>query len=380
MRITEVETIYLRLPRVEAKESGVQDALIVRVYTDEGIVGVGEVDSSPAVIHAIIHAPLSHSIACGLRMLLLGEDPLERERLWRKLYTGSYYFGRRGAVIHAISGIDLALWDITGKYFGVPIHRLLGATYRDRVRAYASVLFPATPEETKEKAGQLRAMGWTAMKFGWGGFGKEERTDLKLVRALREGAGDESTVMVDVGMRWDVPTTVKMAPLLAELGVLWIEEPLPADQLEGYAALTRSAPLRIAAGEEASTRYEFRELIERGGVHIVQPDLSRCGGLSEGWKVATLADLYGRWVVPHNFSTGVVMAASMHFLAALPPECAPFVEFPMEPSPLFTDLVEPPFSLQPDGTVKVPEGAGLGITLNEGLLRRFQVAKIWGSH
>jgi L-alanine-DL-glutamate epimerase-like enolase superfamily enzyme len=174
MRITEVETIYLRLPQVEAKESGVQDALIVRVHTDEGLVGIGEVDSSPAVIHAIIHAPLSHSIACGLHQLLLGEDPLERERLWRKLYDGSYYFGRRGAAIHALSGIDIALWDIAGKFFGVPVHRLLGATYRDRVLAYASVLFPTTTEATREKAERLKAMGWRAMKFGWGGFGRDE--------------------------------------------------------------------------------------------------------------------------------------------------------------------------------------------------------------
>ncbi len=376
MQITEVETIYLRLPQVEAKESGLQDALIVRVHTDSGIVGIGEVDSSPVAVHAIVHAPFSHSLACGLRELLLGEDPLERERLWRKLYAGSYYFGRRGAVVHALSGIDLALWDIAGKFFGVPIHRLLGAAYRDRVRAYASVLFPATPEETKEKAEQLRAMGWTAMKFGWGGFGKDERTDLALVQALRHGAGEQCTVMVDVGMRWDVPTTLKMTRRLAEFNLVWLEEPLPADHLDGYATLTRCSPLRIAAGEEATTRYEFRDLIERGGISVVQPDLSRCGGLTEAWKIAVLAEVHGRWVVPHSFSTGVLLAASLHFVAALPSEWAPFVEFPMEPSPLFTDLVEPPFSLQPDGTVKVPEGIGLGITLNEEVIRRFSVAKI----
>jgi L-rhamnonate dehydratase len=376
MRITEVETIYLRLPQVEAKESGVQDALIVRVHTDEGLVGIGEVDSSPAVIHAIIHAPLSHSIACGLRQLLLGEDPLERERLWRKLYDGSYYFGRRGAAIHALSGIDIALWDIAGKFFGVPVHRLLGATYRDRVLAYASVLFPTTTEATREKAERLKATGWRAMKFGWGGFGRDERTDVALVQALRDGAGEGCALMVDIGMRWDRVTALKMARRLAEFDLVWLEEPLPADDLDGYAQLTQNAPLRIAAGEEMATRYEFRALIERGGVHVVQPDLSRCGGLSEGWKIAFLADLQGRWVVPHCFSTGVLMAVSLHFLASLPPERAPFVEFPMESSPLFADLVEPPFALQPDGTVKVPEGAGLGITLNEEVIRRFSVAKI----
>jgi L-alanine-DL-glutamate epimerase-like enolase superfamily enzyme len=373
VRITEVETLYLRLPQVEAKESGVQDALIVRVHTDDGIVGIGEVDSAPAVVHAIVHAPFSHSLACGLRELLLGEDPLERERLWRKLYAGSYYFGRRSAVIHALSGIDLALWDIAGKFFGVPVHRLLGATYRDRVRAYASVLFPATPEATKEKAEQLRAMGWTAMKFGWGGFGKDEHTDLALVRALRDGADEQCAVMVDVGMRWDVPTALKMTQRLAEFHLVWLEEPLPADHLEGYATLTRYSPVRIAAGEEATTRYEFRDLIERGGINVAQPDLSRCGGLTEAWRIAVLAEMQGRWVVPHSFSTGILLAASLHFVAALPPEWAPFVEFPMEPSPLVTELVEPPIGLQPDGTVKVPEGVGWGVTLNEQTLERFRV-------
>ncbi len=372
MRITEVETIYLRLPQVEAIASGVQDALVVRVHTDEGIVGIGEVDSSPAVIQSIFEAPMSHSLACGLRQLLLGEDPLERERLWRKLYEGSYYFGRRSAVIHALSGIDIALWDIAGKALGQPVHRLLGATYRDRVRGYASVLFPETPEATRWKAERLASMGWTAMKFGWGGFGKDERTDVAMVQALREGAGDERDIIVDAGMCWDAATAIQMAHRLEEFRPFWLEEPLPADDLEGYARLTQGVSLRVGAGEEETTRYGFRDLIERGGLAVVQPDLSRCGGITEGWKVAFLAELHGRLFVPHAFSTGVLLAATLQILAALPSKRAPFLEFAMEPSPLFSDLVEPPFRLESDGTVKVPEGVGLGIDLNEEVIQRYR--------
>ncbi len=374
MKITNVECHYLRLPQVEAIASGVQDALIVVVHTDDGITGIGEVDSSPAVGKAIVEAPMSHSLATGFRHLLIGEDPLERERLWRKLYDGTYYFGRRGAVIHALSGIDMALWDIAGKVAGQPIHRLLGASYRDRVVAYGSVLFPDAPEEAYEKACRLFEEGFTAVKFGWGGFGKDWKRDLAFVRALRDAAGEEREIFIDAGMCWDAPTAIRMAEEMASYRPYWLEEPLNADDWEGYRLLTSRSPIPIAAGEEETTRYGFRDLMERGGVSIIQPDLSRCGGITEGWKLAFLAELYGRRIVPHAFSTGVLLATSLQFLAALPESRAPFLEFPQEPSPLFSELTDPAPSLQSDGTVLVPNGPGLGVELREDVLRRYQVS------
>ncbi|MCS7225302.1 MAG: mandelate racemase/muconate lactonizing enzyme family protein, partial [Armatimonadetes bacterium] len=234
MKITDLQCLYLRLPQVEAIASGVQDALILLIHTDEGVTGIGEADSSPSVIRAIVEAPMSHSLAAGLRHLLVGEDPLERERLWRKLYEGTYYFGRRGAVLHALSAVDMALWDIAGKVAGLPIFRLLGAHYRDRVRAYGSVLFPETPEEARKKAESLFEKGFTAVKFGWGGFGKDWKKDVAFVRALREAAGDDRDILIDAGMCWDAATSIRMVYELAPYRPFWLEEPLSADDLDGY--------------------------------------------------------------------------------------------------------------------------------------------------
>jgi len=167
LKITDVEAIILRQPEMDvSKADGSQDALLIRIETDEGITGYGEVDSLPPVVKAIVEAPPSHAIASGLRHLLLGEHPLEIDRLWQKLYRGSIYYGRQGPAVHAISGIDIALWDIKGKALGLPIHRLLGGPHRAAIRAYASTLMPETPEETTAVVANLVARGFTAVKLG----------------------------------------------------------------------------------------------------------------------------------------------------------------------------------------------------------------------
>ncbi|MBA3415146.1 MAG: mandelate racemase/muconate lactonizing enzyme family protein, partial [Chloroflexia bacterium] len=203
MKITEIEAIVLRQPDVDtAKADGSQDALLIRVRTDEGITGVGEVDSLPPVVKAIVDAPASHAIASGLGALLIGEDPLEIDRLWERMYRGSIYYGRRGAAIHAISGIDIALWDIKGKALGQPISRLLGGPHRTHVRAYASTLMPDTPEETGRCVTGLVERGFTAIKLGWGPFGRDPDLDIALLRAARTAAGDAVELMLDIGLGW----------------------------------------------------------------------------------------------------------------------------------------------------------------------------------
>src|SRR5436309_3858227 len=233
-----VEAIILRRQEPARDISdGTQDALVVRVATDSGITGIGEVDSSPEVVKAAIEAPKSHLTSCGLRQLLLGEDPLDIGRLWEKMYRGSLYFGRRGVGVHAMSGIDIALWDIAGKALGKPVWQLLGGAYRNRVRAYASTLMPDTPAEAGREAEKWAAQGFTAVKLGWGGFGKSLATDVALVGAARAAAGDDVELLFDIGLVWDAATAVHQVRRMERFHPYWIEEPLPPDDLAGYRRL-----------------------------------------------------------------------------------------------------------------------------------------------
>ena len=373
MRITDVEAIVLRRHEPARDISdGTQDALVVRIVTDEGLVGIGEVDSSPEVVKAAIEAPRSHHTACGLRQLLLGEDPRDVGRLWEKMYRGSLYFGRRGAGVHAMSGIDIALWDLAGKALGQPVWRLLGGAYRDRVRAYASTLMPDTPAEAGRVAEKWAAQGFTAVKLGWGGFGRSLAGDVALVEAARAAVGDGIELMFDIGLVWDGATAIQQVRRMERFRPYWIEEPLPPDDLAGYRRLADGVDTRIAAGEQSVTRWDFVQLMDEGGVDVVQPDLAHAGGITETRRIAELARLRGLPTVPHAFKTGILKAATLHLLAALPE--APFLEFCVWDSPLAHDLVEPRFWIDGEGMVAVPQGPGLGITLNDDVVRRYRVA------
>src|SRR5258707_8311388 len=187
MKITRVETIYLRQPEVKFQCDSGQDALIVKIHTDEGITGIGEVDSNPLGAKGIIEGPFSHTTAAGLASLVIGEDPFETEKIWHKMYRGNIYGGRRGVGLHAMSGIDMALWDIKGKALGMPVWKLLGGGFHQKIHCYASSLFAATPQKTYELARTYRDQGFTAVKFGWGPMGPDEKLDIELVRQARKG-------------------------------------------------------------------------------------------------------------------------------------------------------------------------------------------------
>jgi L-alanine-DL-glutamate epimerase-like enolase superfamily enzyme len=371
MKITAVDTYYLRLPAIEERCDGTQDTLVIRVSTDAGISGVGEVDSAPLVARAIVDAPVSHTIQRGLREVLIGENPLEIERLWDKMYDATLYFGRRGPVIHAMSGVDLALWDIAGKAYQAPVHELLGGARRHLVRAYASSLFGETPEATRRRATEFRDQGFTAVKFGWSPMGMDEETDIALVREARAGAGPKMDVMVDAGCIWDAKTAIQRARRFQEHGVYWLEEPLHPDDLEGYRRLSEAVEMRIAAGEEESSRHSYLDLMDRGKIDIVQVDVTRCGGLTEARRIARLAHDRGLPVVNHSFKTGINLAASLHFVATAPTGF--ILEYPISPSPLRDELTKEKFPVI-EGMVALPEGYGLGVTINEETLNRYRVA------
>ena len=373
LKITDVEAIVLRRhDPVRDISDGTQDTLVVRIHTDAGLTGIGEVDSAPEVVKAAIDAPKSHLTCSGLRQLLLGEDPRDVVRLWEKLYRGSLYFGRRGVGIHALSGIDIALWDLCGKALGQPVHRLLGGAHRDRVRAYASTLMPMTPAEAGREAERWAAGGFTAVKLGWGGFGQSLDTDVALVEAARRAVGDRVTLMFDIGLVWDAATAIRQVQRMERFEPYWIEEPLMPDDLRGYRRLADAVDTRIACGEQSVTRWEFEQLLDEGRVDVIQPDIAHAGGLTETRRIAELARLRGVPCVPHAFKTGILKAASLHLLAAMPE--TPLLEFCVWDSPLAHDLTHPRFWIDGDGMVAVPQGPGLGITLDEDVLARYRVA------
>src|SRR5438067_1080903 len=302
MRITDVEAIVLRQPGLdESIADGSQDDLVVRVHTDAGIIGVGEVDSAPEVVKAVIDAPGSHAIASGLRHVLIGRDPLETDALWDAMYRASIYYGRRGVALHAISGIDIALWDIKGKALGQPVSALIGPPLRTRVRAYASTLMPDTEDETARKvSGLIERYGFTAVKLGWGPQGQDWRHDVRLASAARRAAGDNVDILIDAGLGYeaDVATATRVAREYEQLGIFWLEEPFLPDELDAYAALADGVDIRVAAGEEDTTLAGFPELVESGHVDVCQPDVTRCGGITEILRIAAYARQRGKACVP----------------------------------------------------------------------------------
>lgn len=370
MIITNVEALHLRLPNVEEIADGTQDVLVIRIQTDAGFTGIGEVSSQSYVCKAIFEAPRSAERRHGLANLLRGRNPLEVEKLWQHMYYHTNRYGRRGAALHAISGADLALWDLRGKFLGKPICDLLGGPHRQSIRAYASYLFGATPQETADLARLAVDLGLTAVKFGWGPFGKDLATDLAHVEAARRALGAQYDLMVDAGCAFTVNSALDRARRLEPLGVTWLEEPLSQDDLKGYSALCPQSPIPIAAGEGETTVWGFEDLIERG-LHVIQPDVAICGGLTVAREASQLAQAAGRRCVPHCFSTGINLAASLHWMSGCPK--GDLVEYCLRPSPLMRRLVRnlPPLV---DGCVPVPKGPGLGIELDEEIIRQFRVS------
>ena len=371
MRITEVEPVVLRLDRIDTtRADGTQDAFLVRVHTDEGIIGIGEADTSPYVARTIVEMPSSHSVARGLRELLLGQDPLEIERLWQLMFRGSYHYGRAGAALHVMSAIDIALWDIAGKVAGQPVYELLGGARSERVRVYASEVMPQTSDEVRRIAERAVEDGYPALKLGWGPLGEDLDRDEELVRAAASVLGKERDFMLDGGMAYTVERAAELVTRLEDVGLYWLEEPLAADDYDGYRRLAEALSIRVAAGEADAGIGPFRALVDQGHVDVLQPDLARCGGFTVAREIGALARERNVEVVPHCFSTGVLVAASLHFTVSL--DRPTYSEFSVADSPLVSRILADPFTLE-DGSLAVPNGPGLGIELDEEHVARMRV-------
>ncbi len=358
-----------------------KESTLVEIHTDTGFVGYGEANTwfSAPGLRAVIEEMIGP--------LLIGENPANIEYLWEKVYRKTSPHGRRGLVVIAMSGVDIALWDLLGKELSVPIYRLLGGQANERVRAYASGLYPRRNlQELQDEATSYLKQGFRAMKVRIGmGYSR----DAELVRAVREAIGYEPELMADACTAWtpiaaeDETVRARIQEegsarlfarrLLAKLEpfqLSWLEEPLPPDDLDGLAELAADSRTPIAIGENVFTRYEAREVLRKGSCHILQPDVTRCGGISEARKIAAMASAWHKQCVPHVWGSVIALAANMHLITATP-NCT-YVEYDTLHNPLRTDIAKEPL-LPTDGVVVAPERPGLGVDLDERVLREYEV-------
>ena len=375
MKITEIETIALVDP-------GRASETIVRVHTDEGITGIGQAESPSLVIEAIIKCDE------GLEKILKGEDPLQVERLWQKMYAATGLFGRRGVTLAAIGAVETALWDIAGKALGKPVCELIWRSFattrgnngiRTRVMPYATVYPPGdTPEEMRRRFELAVSKGFRAVKMEeWrGAFAHVNvATDVALVKLVREVIGEERELMIDVQNQWqEIGQALSTIRAIEPYRPFFVEAPLPADNLDGYARLADAVDTRIAAGDWGfTTRFEFEELMTRGRVDVVQPSSVRSGGISEILKIAEAAYRRGLLCIPHAWCHMVGVAAEVHLAAVV--TNMPYFEYPLAfpDSPIISELLDPPLIPDAEGFIEVPRRPGLGFTLNEGVVARYRV-------
>ena len=389
MKITGIDCHVLLDPDYDVgSTSSAQDDIVIEVHTDDGISGIGESDVNPWIARACIEAPGTHTMGRGLTEMLLGENPLEIERLWEKLYVGSAMNGRRGAVINAIGALDMALHDLRGKALGKPCYEFLGGATRKAVRPYASLQpdvsnIDAYRDSMVSWVLDARRRGFTASKlevtpsgpYAHKGLQASNDRMTEVIAAVREAVGQDFVLMVDVQYAFpDANTCLATIRDWEKFNLFFIETPLPADDLPGYARLADEQPIPIAAGEWLTTRFEFLDLMDRGKVKVVQPDVGRVGGLTEACRVCELAKERGLTVVPHLWKTGISIAAAAH-LAVATPHCA-FIEFlpsELSESSLRKDLLTKELHMI-DGRIPLPARPGLGVELNREALGRFKEA------
>jgi D-galactarolactone cycloisomerase len=330
---------------------------LIAVFTDEGITGWGSVFTNDQLVQGALGV---------LEPLYMGENPLEPERVSEKLHANTFWMGRGGSITHTISGIDIALWEILGQVTRQPVGRLLGGRYRDRVRPYASILMrEAGP--LSEHLLSIRAQGFRAFKIGWGPFGRVSTAlDEQIVRAAREAVGPDALLMVDAGASdafWpqDYKWALRTAQMLAQYDVHWFEEPLIPDNLEDYVTLRRSSPVKIAGGEVLTRRQSFTPWLQRRAFDVVQPDVTKVGGISEERRIAWMAEENGVRFIPHGWNTALGLAADLQLVSASPG--TDMVEY-LTGSPFIDDLVSGGWSIDQDGMLTIPDAPGLGIALD----------------
>ncbi len=390
MRIDRIETFILKAALGDERFYSSQGSfaervsLLVRVMTDSGISGWGESGVSMPVEHV---ATCIHDV---LAPRVLGRDPMHTGPIWNELYCMSRDYGRKGALIDAMSGLDVALWDIRGKEAGRPVHALMGGAFRDRVRSYATGLY-YRGDNVRDAASQVALVrdeaqsyverGFTAIKGKVGLLSVAD--DIKRMEAARDVVGDEFLLMTDANHAYNFHAAYRMGQALQELGLRWFEEPLVPEDVAGCARLRAKLDIPIATGECEYTRYGMLDLLQAGAADILQPDISACGGLTEGQRIVALATAFHTPTYLHVWGSGVAFAAAMQLTAIMPPvphtvfpvagENDPMFEYDRNPNPLRDDLLVEPFTLDGE-SLRIPQGPGLGIDINTEALAQFTVA------
>ncbi|MGB0741076.1 MAG: mandelate racemase/muconate lactonizing enzyme family protein [Planctomycetaceae bacterium] len=337
---------------------------LVSVRTDSGLTGWGSCFTSGSLIAGSIQL---------LWPLLKGQPGNEPERVSEMLHQSTFWQGRGGAVTHAVSGLDIALWDLMGQACGQSVSRLLGGNYRDRIRPYGSILFDE-PDLLASRLEVVVSQGFRSIKMGWRPFGRRDgKFDELLIRTARETVGADVELMVDAGgseqfwphgPQWAKET----ARMLAEYGIVWFEEALPPDDIDGFVELTRSSAVAISGGEVLTRRQAFQPWIQRRAVDIIQPDVTKCGGLSEFRRIAWMAQDHNVQVVPHGWNTAVGLAADLQISAFLP--SARYVEY-LTPCAYIEQLTAEPFVVDSEGFLQIPDLPGLGIAVDPDRLKQF---------
>ncbi len=337
---------------------------LIAVHTDEGAVGLGSVFTNDALVRASLDV---------LEPLYRGENALEPERVSEKLHQNMFWLGRGGSITHVISGIDIALWDLLGKATGQPVGRLLGGRYRERVQPYASLLMDE-PAPLQDHLLRVKAQGFRAFKIGWGPFGRRNAaTDEAIVKAAREAVGSESRLMVDAGgsdahwtngYKWALNT----AKMLADYDVHWFEEALNPDALEDYILLREHSPVPISGGEVLTRRQAFQPWLQARAFDIVQPDVTKVGGISEERRIAWMAQENGVQFIPHGWNTAVGLAADLHLASAFPG--TDLVEY-LTGSPFIDEITLGGWKLDSDGMLAIPTTPGLGLELDPDVVEKY---------
>jgi L-rhamnonate dehydratase len=382
--IARIEVIPLVVPEVDRNDlDGLAGNVIVKVFDEEGRYGFGETDAPPDVIKAFIETATMHGWSRNIPEILVGEDPVEITALWERMYEGTFWHGRRGLGLHAIGALDIALHDLAGKQLGLPAYKLMGGARRPYLEPYCTI-YPGLAHgrsivELMQEIGlqfeKALAIGFRAVKMEVLFYDLVSDAELmKLIHAGRRMLGDGITMALDFGYRWKSwHDALWVLQRITDCNIYFAEAALQHDDLEGHARLAAMSPIRICGAEAAAGRHEVREWIERGRVAVVQPNITRSGGLTEIRRIADMAELAGVQVIPHGWKTGITSAAGRHFQAACP--AAPYFEY-VSPfvfdSRLRRELTSPEPTLK-DGRMDLPQGAGLGIELNEALVQRLRV-------
>jgi L-alanine-DL-glutamate epimerase-like enolase superfamily enzyme len=337
---------------------------LIAVHTDEGAIGLGSVFTNDALVRASLEV---------LEPLYRGENALEPERVSEKLHQNMFWLGRGGSITHTISGIDMALWDILGKATGQPVGRLLGGRYRERVQPYASVLM-REPSALHDHLLEVKSQGFRAFKIGWGPFGRyNSATDEAIVKAAREAIGSEARLMVDAGgsdafwpngYKWALNT----AKMLADYDVHWFEEALNPDALDDYVKLREHSPVPISGGEVLTRRQSFFPWLSARAFDIIQPDVTKVGGISEERRIAIMAQDYGIRFIPHGWNTAVGLAADLHLASAFPD--TDLVEY-LTGSPFIDDIKVGGWKMDDDGMLAIPDTPGLGLELDSDQIEKY---------